>query len=111
MTIEDNINGRAKAGAAIAYLMDELADSEVRAAMVALRAQADSILGPQEPQESTLSTMDDSQAKAFRNQTCRYTAYSGVLWRDVPREYIETLADFGLELQRYLRSELGKNHG
>lgn len=100
MSIENNIKGRMKAGTALELLMADLDDTEVRAAMLSLRAHADSILGPQEPQEATLSTMDDAEAKAFRNRVCRYHAYDGTPWKDIPRAYIEHVADYGLELQR-----------
>lgn len=110
MSIEDNIVGRQKADAALELLMADLQDCEVRAAMAALRAHADSILGHQAAQDAHLSSMSEPEAKAFRAKTCPYNAYNGTLWRDVPRSYIETIADFGLELQRYLRSDLGRNH-
>ena len=110
MTIQDNIAGRLKAEAALDLLMADLDDSEVRAAMTALRAHTDAILGPPDAPEPELSTMTELEAKAFRAQNCLYHGYLGEQWRDIPRDYIATIADFGLELQRYLRSELGKKH-
>jgi hypothetical protein len=110
MSIEDNIAGRLKATAAIDLLMADLSDSEVRAAMATLRKQADSILGPPPDPEHSLSRMEDTEARAFQSKLCAYEAHRGEPWRDVPREYIAIIADFGLELQRYLRSEIGKNH-
>ncbi len=110
MTIQDNIAGRLKAEAALDLLMADLADSEVLSAMTALRAHTDAILGPPDAPETELSTMTELEAKAFRTQTCLYSGHRGEQWKDIPRDYIATIADFGLELQRYLRSELGKNH-
>ncbi len=109
---EDRIAGRLKAEAAIALLMDDLKYTEVPAAMRAIRAAVDAVLGPTEQPraESTLSVMSPQEATEFRKQTCHYAKYAGRQWRDVPREYIATIADFGLELQRYLRSELGQQH-
>lgn len=108
--IEANIAGRIKAGTAIQLLMADLEDHEVRAAARALRAHADAILGPPEPSEQQLSVMSQAEAQAFLAQTCRYRAYEGVKWRDVPRFYMEAIADFGLTVQRFLRSEIGKHH-
>ena len=110
MTIQDNIAGRLKAQAAIELLMADLDDTEVRAAMATLRAHVDATIGPPEAPEPVLSTMTDEEAKAFLAQTCRYSAHNGELWRDIPRDYIATIADFGLELQRYLRSNIGQQH-
>lgn len=110
MNLEARIAGRLKAEAAIELLMADLQDHEVEAAMRRLRRHVDSIIGPTEPQEAPLSTMTDQEARAFRRQLCRYNAHYGEPWEIVPREYIATIADFGLELQRYLRSEIGKNH-
>lgn len=110
MTIQDNVTGRLKAEAAIELLMSDLQDSEVRAAMAVLRTHVDSILGPPDAPEPELSTMTEREAKAFLKQTCLYSAHRGEQWQHIPREYIATIADFGLELQRYLRSELGRTH-
>ena len=110
MSIADNIAGRQKATAAMELLMSDLGDHEVQTAMITLRAHVDAIIGPPEPQAAPLSTMNEQEARSFRRQVCRYSGHSGELWADIPREYIATIADFGLELQRYLRSEIGKNH-
>ncbi len=108
MTVEANISGRIKAQAAIELLMSDLQDSEVQAAARALQAHAESILGKPEP--PSLSCMDEAEARDFQRQPCQYSAYRGHLWKSVPRGYIETLADYGLELQRYLRSDIGVKH-
>lgn len=110
MTIQDNIAGRLKAEAALDLLMADLDHLEIGAAMKAIRAYADAVIGPPDAPDPELSTMTEQEAKAFRAQTCLYHGYLGEQWRDIPRDYIATIADFGLELQRYLRSELGKKH-
>lgn len=108
--ITSNVRGRKKAEAAIELLLGDLDDSEVAAAMRVLRSQADNILGPAEAPHQELGKMDDNEALSFRRKACEYQAFRGVLWKDVPRDYIERIADFGLELQRYLRSDLGAKH-
>lgn len=110
MTIQDNIAGRRKAEAALDLLMADLDDSEVRAAMTTLRTHTDAILGPPEAPEPALSTMTDQEAKAFLKQTCLYSAYYGSSWQNIPKGYIESIADYGLQLQRYLRSNIGQKH-
>ena len=107
MSIQDNIAGRQKAEAAIELLMADLADVEVQAAMRVLRVKADSVLGPP---PADLSVMTKSEASHFREEVCLYSAYHGTKWKNVPKHYIEAIADFGLELQRYLRSETGQRH-
>lgn len=112
VSIEDNISGRKKALAAMQLLLSDTTDSEIYPAMMAVRANAAAVLGlPQTPDiPEQFSAMDEQEAKAFRNKTCVYSRHYGTQWQDIPRRYIETIADFGLELQRYLRSELGKKH-
>lgn len=114
-TVVARVRGRAKATELWSMLEescqcgDELEAAGKRLSQLA----ADTFRLPQKPDKTNvnaLSAMDSAEAKAFLNKTCQYTKYRGHKWREVPRNYIETLADFGLELQRYLRSEASQSH-
>lgn len=101
-----NKHARETAETVIAMLQESLSPPQYAIAARVLRKEADRVLG----KPNSLSKMDETEAKAFLASECMYAAYKGERWRNIPLEYIQTIADFGLQLQRYLRSDVGENH-
>ena len=51
-----------------------------------------------------LITMTPEQAERFGRERITFGKHAGTEYRDVPREYLEWLADEALKLQSYLRA-------
>lgn len=56
-------------------------------------------------QPTALLTMTPEQATAFENERITFGKHAGERYGDIPREYLEWLADSAIRLQAYLRSK------
>ena len=56
------------------------------------------------PKGETLLTMTPEQVRQFETETITFGKHAGQRYGDVPREYLEWLADQAVRLQSYLRA-------
>lgn len=56
------------------------------------------------PKPQELLTMSNAEASRFGCERITFGKYAGTEYRDVPRDYLEWLADEALKLQSYLRA-------
>ena len=98
MSVSRNIQVRQSLEVAIELMQDSgFTKEEINKAM--LRA-----CGHQCAEPERLSTMTAQEAKAFASKPMPFGKYMHELIGEVPRDYLEWLADENLQLQRYLRA-------
>ena len=95
MSIESRIQGRKDC----AELLAELGgDDDYRAGVARACLEHASDLVPK------LLTMTEEQAKQFANEQIKFGRYCGRRFGDIPRDYLEWMADEAVRLQSYLRA-------
>ena len=96
--INRNIQVRKAVGLAIDILKDDgYTDEELVRAVLAWS-------GHKCPEANPLSTMTDVEAKSFASRMMPFGKYAFAKIGEVPRDYLEWLADENLQFQRYLRA-------
>lgn len=99
--IKQRIEGRRHAEQMIELVgVNDMAPHVKHGFYMAIVAMAKELYPPRE----VLSTMSHVEVKAFEQTVIQFGVHKGKTFGEVPREYLEWVADQTLQIQRYLRN-------